>query len=112
MALDTLEEIVTEGVRLQAVIDRELAKAYSAAAKLTKVTEAGVRLGMVQGIEAKTIIAHARAAQGKIAETAEIFGTLHQRQTAACIAAGADLGSVTTAGGVPIGGVHTEGGGR
>ncbi len=112
MALDTIEDVVTAGVAAQASIDKHLAIAYKAAAKLTKVTESGVSLGMVQGIAAKKIIADARAAQGMIAQTASSFASLHEAQTEACIAAGADMGSVTTAGGIAIGGVSTMGGGR
>ncbi len=110
--LDTIPDIVAAGVEAQALIDKHLAKAYDAAETLIKVTEAGVREGMVQGIEAKTIIGDARAAAGIIGAAAAAFGRLHRLQTDACIAAGADLGSVTTAGGVPIGGVGTLGGAR
>lgn len=110
--LDTIEDVVTAGVEAQAQIDKYLAKAYKHAAILTAVTERGVELGMVQGIVAKCIIADARSCQGKIGEAALAFSVLHKAQTEACIANGADLGSVTTAGGVTIGGFHTEGGGR
>jgi hypothetical protein len=112
MALDTIEGVVTAGVEAQAQLDKHLAKAYEWAGKLTKITESGIKLGMVQGIAAKSIIAEARQAQGSVASSALLFSELHRKQTDACIAAGADLGSVTTAGGIPIGGVHTEGGGR
>jgi hypothetical protein len=112
MALDTIEGVVTAGVEAQAQVDKYLAKAYEWAGKLTKVTEAGVKLGMAQGIAAKGIIAEARQAQGSVATSALLFANLHRKQTDACVAADADLGDVTTAGGIPIGGVHTEGGGR
>jgi hypothetical protein len=110
--LETIEDIVSAGVAAQAAIDKHLTLAYKAAAKLTKITERGIEEGMVQGIAAKTIIADARAAQGMIGTVAGAFATLHQTQTDASIAAGADLGSVTTAGGITIGGVGTMGGGR
>lgn len=110
--LETVDDVVNAGVAAQALIDKHLAAAYKAAAKLTKVTEAGVSLGMVQGIAAKQIIGDARSAQGQIAAVASAFATLHQAQTAASVAAGADLGSVTTAGGITIGGVSVMGGGR
>jgi hypothetical protein len=112
MPLDTVEDVVTAGVAAQASIDKHLARAYAAAEKLTEITEAGVMLGMVQGIGAKKIIADARAGQGAIAAVAAHFATLHQVQTVASVAAGADLGSVTTAGGVRIGGIGIMGGGR
>lgn len=110
--LETIEDVVNAGVAAQALIDKHLAAAYKAAGRLVKVTEAGVSLGMVQGIDAKKIIGDARAGQGHIAAVASVFATLHKAQTEASIAAGADLGSVTTAGGIPIGGVSTMGGGR
>lgn len=110
--LDTIPDIVAAGIEAQALIDRHLAKASAAADTLIQVTKAGVREGMIQGIEAKTIIGDARAAAGIIGAAAAAFGRLHRLQTDACIAAGADLGSVTTAGGVPIGGVSPMSGGR
>lgn len=112
MPFETVEEIVTAGVSAQALVDKHLAAAYKAAGKLVKVTEAGVSQGMVQGIAAKVIIGDARAAQGDIARVAATFGRLHQAQTTAAIEAGSDLGSVTTAGGITIGGVGTLGGTR
>lgn len=112
MPLETIEEVVDAGVKAQAAIDRHLAAAYKAAAQLTKVTERGVALGMVQGIGAKKIIGDARAAQGHVAAVASVFAQLHHVQTEACKAAGMDMGSVTSAGGVLIGGVSTMGGGR
>lgn len=110
--METVEDVVNAGVEAQAKIDKHLARAYAAAEQLIKVTEAGVSLGMVQGIAAKTIIGDARAAAGIVGAAAAAFARLHQVQTDACIAAGADLGSVTTAGGVTIGGVGTLGGAR
>jgi hypothetical protein len=112
MPLTTIDEVVNAGIAAQVLIDKHLAKAYDAAVELTAVTEAGVMLGMVQSIEAKTIIGDARAAQGSIGAVAAEFARLHRAQTDACIAAGADLGSVTTAGGVTIGGVGPLSGGR
>lgn len=112
MALETVEDIVNNGVVAQAAIDKYLTLAYKAAGKLVKVTEAGVSQGMVTGIAAKKIIADARAGQGAIAHVAGHFAQLHLAQTEASKLAGADLGSVTTAGGVTIGGVSTMGGGR
>ena len=112
MALETVEDIVSAGVAAQVSIDRHLTLAYKAAAKLVRVTERGVEEGMVQGIAAKKIIADARSGQGAIAAVAGHFAQLHLAQTTACVAAGADLGSVTTAGGVTIGGVSPLGGAR
>lgn len=112
MALETVEDVVEAGVEEQALINKYLAKAYASANRLTKVTERGVELGLVQGIAAKTIIGDARAAEGLIGVAAAAFARLHQIQTDACIAAGADLGSVTDAGGITIGGVSTLGGAR
>lgn len=66
-SLETIEDVVSAGVEAQAKIDKYLAKAYAAAEQLTKVTEAGISLGMVQGIAAKTIVADARSGQGAIA---------------------------------------------
>lgn len=111
-SLETIEEIVSAGVEAQAIIDKHLAKAYAAAEVLIRVTERGVEEGLVRSVEAKTIIGDARAAAGIVGAAAAAFGRLHRLQTDACIAAGADLGSVTTAGGVTIGGVGTLGGAR
>lgn len=110
--MQTVEDVVAAGIEAQALLDKYLAKAHAAAVNLIAVTEAGVSLGMVQGIAAKTIIGDARAAAGIVGAAAAAFARLHQAQTDACIAAGADLGSVTTAGGVTIGGVGIMGGGR
>lgn len=110
--LETIQDVVTAGVEAQAQIDRHLAKAYEWAAKLVKVTERGVELGMVQGIDAKGIIAQARSCQGKVADVALEFAVLHEAQTQICKNNNADLGDIATAGGIVIGGVHTEGGGR
>jgi len=113
MAFETIPDIVSAGVEAQALIDKHLAKAYSAAETLIRVTERGVEEGMIQGIEAKTIIGDARAAAGIVgAAAAAAFGRLHRLQTDACVAAGVDLGSVTNAGGVTIGGVSVMGGAR
>lgn len=109
--METIEEVVQAGVEAQAQIDRYLAKAYAHAKKLTEATEKGVELGMVQGIAAKSIIGRARHLQGAIGALAADFALLHREQTDACIDAGVDLGSVTTAGGITIGGVSTQGGG-
>lgn len=111
-ALETIEDVVAAGVEEQAIINKHLAKVHAASERLTKITERGVELGMVQGISAKIIIGDARAAQGLVGTTAAAFARLHQVQTDACVAAGADMGSVTDAGGVTIGGVGTLGGGR
>lgn len=112
MALTTIEDVVQAGVETQALIDKHLARAYAAAKKLTAVTERGVELGMAQGILAKRIIGMARACQGRVGEVADNFAELHELQTQICKDNDVDLGSITTAGGVTIGGVHTEGGGR
>jgi len=112
MALDTPENIVAAGVAAQASIDRHMTIAYKAAAKLVKVTERGVEEGWVQGVAAKKIIADARSGQGAIAAVMAHFATLHQAQVTAATIAGADLGSVTTAGGITIGGVSPLGGAR
>lgn len=112
MTLETQEDVVSAGVTAQASIDKHLARAYKAAADLTAVTERGVEIGMVTGIKAKEIIGRARQLQGAVGALAADFAVLHQEQTDACVAAGADLGSVTTAGGIAIGGVSPMGGGR
>lgn len=110
--LDTIPDIVTAGVEAHVLIDKHLARAYAAAETLIRVTERGVEEGMVQSVEAKTIIGDARAAAGIIGAAAAAFGRLHRLQTDASIASGADLGSVTTAGGITIGGVGPMSGGR
>lgn len=110
--LVTEADVVAAGVDAQSRIDKHLSRAYAAAAQLTAVTERGVELGMIQSIEAKTIIGDARAAQGSIGAVAAEFARLHRAQTDACVAGGHDLGSVTTAGGVTIGGVSPLGGAR
>lgn len=108
----TDQELVEKGVKEQAMIDSLLAKAYKQAGALIKTTEEGVKRGWVTGIAAKKILADARAGQGAIAHVAGHFATLHLAQTEASKLAGADLGSVTTAGGITIGGVSVMGGGR
>lgn len=111
-SLETVEDVVTAGIEAQAKVNKHLARVYAAAIDLVKITERGVELGMVQGIAAKTIVGDARDAAGRVGAVASVFSRLHQAQTDACVAAGADMGSVTDAGGVTIGGVSVLGGGR
>lgn len=106
------EDLVSKGVKEQAMIDSLLAKAHKQAGALVKTTEEAIRRGWVQGIAAKQVLADARAAQGQVAAAAGDFAKLHRVQTDILIANGNDLGSVTTAGGIVIGGVSVMSGGR
>ena len=112
MALETIPDIVSAGVDDHVRLDKHLARAYAVGVHLVQVTERGVEEGMIQGIAAKQVIADARAALGLVAVAAAAYAKLHQVQTDACVADEVDLGSVTTAGGVVIGGVSVMGGGR
>lgn len=110
--METMEEVAAEGIIAQANIDRYLSKAYKAALRNVEVTERGVELGMARDVKAKLVIARARAAAGSVALAAEIAAELHQLQVEICQANDVDLGNLTTAGGITIGGFSTEGGGR
>lgn len=110
--MDTIAEVVDVGVLAQAGVDRNLAKAYDFAIQNVNATVRGVELGMVRGVKAKLVIALAREAAGSIAAAARLMAELHDLQVDICKDNNADLGNVTTAGGVTIGGVDPKSGGR
>lgn len=110
--MNTMDEVATAGVDAQANIDKYLFKALEAAKRNTEVTARGIELGMVKALKGKVLINKARRIEGLIAEAALAAAELHIEQTKVCADNGADTGSITTVGGVDVGGVHTEGGGR
>jgi len=110
--MDTIAEVVDAGVLAQAGADKHLAKAYDFAIQNVNVTVRGVELGMVRGTKAKLVIALAREAAGSVAAAARQLAELHHLQVEICQDNNADLGNVTTAGGVTIGGVGPLSGGR
>lgn len=109
-------EIVSRGVKAQAVVDKNLATAHRGAVQYAKVIEDAVKNGMFDsGLEAKRMLAQARSLPGKIAEVAQLAADLHITGTALAVANDVDLGTVTTVGGVEFvkrdGGMSTMGGG-
>lgn len=107
--MKTMEEVVAAGVKSQAALDKHLTAARKEAAKLAKITEAGVSLGMVtKAIRAKTIIAEAHRIPGLIADAAFAAAELHAKQTAICQENGVDTPTPDSVGGVVVFG----GGGR
>jgi len=97
----TKTEIVTRGVKAQAVIDKNLAGAHRAAVQYAKVIEDAVKGGMFgSGLEAKHMLAQARSLPGKIAEAAALAAELHISGTELAVANDVDLGTVETVGGV------------
>lgn len=107
--MKTMEEVVAAGVKSQAALDKHLTAARKEAAKLAKITEAGVSLGMVtKAIEAKQIIADAHCIPGQIAAAASQAARLHAIQTKICQQNGVDTPAPDSVGGVVVFG----GGGR
>lgn len=110
--MTTKEEVVSDGVDAQALMDRHLTKAIKAAERYGKAIEGAINTEMFSSaLEAKLMLAQARALSGKIAECAAEAARLHISGTALAVANGVDLGSVTTVGGVPFPGMSTMGGG-
>lgn len=111
-------EIVSRGVKAQAVVDKNLATAHRGAVQYAKVIEDAVKNGMFDsGLEAKRMLAQARSLPGMIAVAAAHAADLHITGTALAVANDVDLGTVTTVGGVEFvkrdGGMSTmSGGGR
>ncbi len=111
------QKIVEKGVKAQALIDRHTAGAYKAALQYAKVIEDAVKNEFfTDPLEAKRMLAEARALPGMIAKAAEKAAELHQSGTKLAIDNDADLGSVTSVGGVDFvrrddGMVHPMGGG-
>lgn len=105
--MKTMEEVVAAGVKAQAALDKHLTAARKEAAKLAKITEAGVSLGMVpKAIEAKQIIADSHVIAGQIAAVASQAAKLHAIQTKICQQNGVDTPAPASVGGVimPMGG--------
>lgn len=110
------QAIVTKGVKAQASIDKSLATAHRAAQQYAKAIEEAVKSGFFSsGLEAKRMLAEARALPGKIAEAAQLAAVLHQSGTMLAVENEVDLGTVTNVGGVEFvkksGGFTTMGGG-
>jgi hypothetical protein len=108
----TKEDVAAKGVLAQGGIDRHLTAALKSAKLNIDVTAKGVELGMVRALQGKKMIARARRIYGAIAEAAELAAELHIEQQQACAANGVDTGDLTSVGGVALGVVHTDGGGR
>lgn len=111
MPLDNPDNVASAGVTSQSNLDKLLFKSLEAARANTDVTCAGVAIGMVKPLEGKVMIAKAREVEGAIATAARLAAELHIQQTKACVAAGADTGTLTTVGGVELG-PQPMGGGR
>lgn len=101
--MKTMEEVVAAGVKSQAALDKHLTAARKEAAKLAKITEAGVSLGMVtKAIRAKTIIAEAHRIPGLIADAAFAAADLHAKQTVICQENGVDTPVPASVGGIAV----------
>jgi len=111
-AMKTMGDVAAKGVLAQAGIDKHLTLALKSAKLNIDVTARGVELGMVKALQGKKMIARARRIYGAIAEAAELAAELHIEQQQACAANGVDTGDLASVGGVTIGGVHPDGGGR
>lgn len=112
MPMDTMEDVAAKGVLAQAGIDKHLTLALKSAKLNIDVTARGIELGMVRALQGKKMLARARRIYGAIAEVAELAAELHIEQQQVCADNGVDTGDLPTVGGVTVGGVHTEGGGR
>ncbi len=107
----TPEQIVEAFVKNHALLDKHLAAAHKVAQKMAKDVEEGIGLGMVRGLEAKSFLAGHRKLPGVVADAALYGSELHKQGTKIAQDNGVDLGSLTTVGGVTIGGVVVMGGG-
>ena len=107
--MKTMEDVVAAGVAAQAAIDKHLTAARKAAERCAKITEEGVRLGMVpKAIRAKSLMAEAHRLTGMIAAAAFAAAELHAKQTVICQENGVDTPTPASVGDVVIMG----GGGR
>lgn len=107
----TPEEIVEAFVKNHALLDKHIAAAHKVAQKMTKDVEEGLGLGMVRGLEAKSFLAGHRKLPGVVADAALFAAELHTQGTKIAQDNGVDTGSLTSVGGVTIGGFTTMGGG-
>lgn len=107
-------DIVARFVKNHALVDKHLALAYRAAQAMARDVEDGIKAGMTTQLEAKSFLADHRAAAGDIASVASTFSALHVKGVEIAKANGADLGSLTTVGGValPVPEFTVFGGGR
>lgn len=99
--MKTKEDAVDLGVKAQALIDKHLTAARKAANQYADAIETAIETGMFSSrLEAKRMLAEARALPGKIAECAQAAADLHISGTALAVANGVDLGTVATVGGI------------
>jgi len=107
--MNDMRDVVAAGVKAQADIDKHLTAARKAAERCAKITEEGVRLGMVpKAIRAKSLMAEAHRLTGMIAGAALAAAELHAKQTVICQENGVDTPTPASVGDVVILG----GGGR
>ena len=107
--MKTMEDVVAAGVAAQAAIDKHLTAARKAAERCAKITEEGVRLGMVpKAIRAKALMAESHRVTGMIAAAAFAAAELHAKQTVICQENGVDTPTPASVGDIVIMG----GGGR
>lgn len=109
--METMQEVAEAGVTAQAQIDKHLTVAHKAAVKNTKVTIAGIQMGMVRALRGKKLLAQCRELEGMIAAAARLAAEIHIEQAKVCEEQGVDTGSLATVGGVTVGGMTTMGGG-
>lgn len=107
----TPEQIVEAFVKNHALLDKHIAAAHKIAQKMEKDVEEGLGLGMVRGLEAKSFLAGHRKLPGVVADSALFAAELHKQGTKIAQDNGVDTGSLTSVGGVTIGGFTTMGGG-
>jgi hypothetical protein len=108
----TKEDIVADGVKAQALMDKHLTAAMKAAERYAGAIKDAIEAEMFEkALEAKLILAQARTLPGQIAACAAAAASLHISGTELAKANNVDLGSVTTLGGVDWPGMSTMGGG-
>lgn len=107
----TPEQIVEAFVKNHALLDKHLAAAHKVAQKMAKDVEEGLGLGMVRGLDAKSFLASHRKLPGVVADSALFAAELHKQGTRIAQDNGVDTGSLTSVGGVAIGGISIMGGG-
>ncbi len=96
------QEIVERGADAHKDIDADLTSAMEAALRLIKVTEDGVRAGLVKPLEGKKILAETRMLYGMIARAANHAADLHVKGTKIAKENGMDTGNLTSVGGVVV----------
>lgn len=113
---NTKQNITEKGIKAQALMDKHATAGYRAAMQYAKVVEEAIKAEFFSdALEAKRMLAQARTLPGLFAKAAEIAAELHKSGTQLAIENEADLGSVSSVGGVPFakrsGGMTTMGGG-